>query len=99
MPRPKKTTYNIWLDFHEYLWIEVFVWARGLCEIRISCPASVDPGGATGKIHMRKIRLHQSVARACYHDGFPDGAKHSPPGGRGQIAYDPILLLTVPDPL
>ena len=50
----------------------MFVWARGLCETRISCSASVGPSGTTGKIHMRKIRLHQGVAHACYHDGFRD---------------------------
>ena len=50
----------------------MFVWARGLCETRISCSASVDPSGTTVKIHMRKIRLHQGVARACYYDGFHD---------------------------
>ena len=50
----------------------MFVWARGFCETRVSCSASVDPSGTTGKIHMRKIRLSQGVARACYHDGFHD---------------------------
>ena len=50
----------------------MFVWDRGLCETRISCSASVDPSGTTGKIHMRKIRLHQGVARACYYDGVHD---------------------------
>ena len=48
----------------------MFVWARSLCGTRISCPASVDCSGTTWKIHMRKIRLVQGVARACYHDGF-----------------------------
>ena len=50
----------------------MFVWARGLCGTRKSCPASVEPGGTTGKIHMRKIRLDKRVARACYYDGFYD---------------------------
>ena len=48
----------------------MFVWARGLCETKISCSASVDPSGVTGNIHMRKIRLQQGVAHACSHDGF-----------------------------
>ena len=50
----------------------MFVWARGFCETRISCSASVDPSRTTGKIHMRKIMLHQGVVRACYYDGFHD---------------------------
>ena len=50
----------------------MFVWARAVCGTRIACPASVDPSGTTGKIHMRKIRLGQGVARAWYHDGFHD---------------------------
>ena len=59
----------------------MFVWARGLCETRISCFASVDPSETTGKIHMRKIRLHQGVARACYYDGFHDlGTFNEAPG-------------------
>ena len=50
----------------------MFVWARAVCGTRISCPASVDPSGTTGKIHMREIEVRQGVARACYHDGFHD---------------------------
>ena len=50
----------------------MFVWARSLCGTRISCLASVDCSGTTGRIHMREIRLVQGVARACYHDGFHD---------------------------
>ena len=50
----------------------MFVWARSLCGTRISCPASVDPSGTTGKIHMRKIRLSQGVARAYKRDRFHD---------------------------
>ena len=50
----------------------MFVWARALCGTRISCPASVDPNGASGKIHRRKIEVRQGVANACYHDGFHD---------------------------
>ena len=50
----------------------MFVWARGFCGTRISCSASVDPSGTTGKIHMRKIRLIQGVAHACNHDEFYD---------------------------
>ena len=62
----------MWSVFHCYLWIDVFVWARALCGTRISCLASVDFNGIAGKIHMRKIRLVQGVALACYHDGFHD---------------------------
>ena len=50
----------------------MFVWARAVCGTRISCPASVDPSGTAGKIHVRNIRRQQGVARACYHDGFHD---------------------------
>ena len=50
----------------------MFVWARGFCGTRISCPASVDYSGTVRKIHMRKIRQVQGVARTCYHDGFHD---------------------------
>ena len=50
----------------------MFVWGRAVCGTRISCPASVDPSGTTGKIHMRKIEWNQGVARACHHDGFHD---------------------------
>ena len=50
----------------------MFVWARGFCGLRISCPASVDCSGTAWKIHMREIEEDQSVARACYHDGFHD---------------------------
>ena len=50
----------------------MFVWARGFCGTRICCRASVDCSGTARKIHMRKIRRGQGVARACYHDGFHD---------------------------
>ena len=52
------------------LWIDQFVWARGFCETRISCCASVDCSGTIGKIHVREIRVRQGGARACYHDDF-----------------------------
>ena len=48
----------------------VFVWARAFCGIRYGCCASLDCSGAIRKIHVRKIRLIQGVARACDHDGF-----------------------------
>ena len=48
----------------------MFVWARGFCELRISCPASVDCSGTIGKIHVVEIEVSQGVAHACYHDGF-----------------------------
>ena len=50
----------------------MFVWARAVCGTRISRPASVDPSGTARKIHMRKTRLVQGAARACYHDRFHD---------------------------
>ena len=50
----------------------MFVWARAFCGTRISCPASVDFNGTTGKIHMRKIEVRQGVEHACYHGGFHD---------------------------
>ena len=58
------------VGFQRFLWIDQFVWARALCEIRISCPAAVDCSGTIRKIHMRKIRRDQGIARACYHDEF-----------------------------
>ena len=48
----------------------MFVWARGFCGLRISCPASVDCSGTIGKIHMVEIEVHQGVAHAYHHDGF-----------------------------
>ena len=48
----------------------MFVWARAFCGIRYGCSASLDCSGAIRKIHVRKIRLIQGVARACDHDGF-----------------------------
>ena len=66
-PRPKKTMCRIWSVFHWYLWIDQFVWARSVCGTRISCPASVDPSGATGKIYMRKIRWGQGPLRDLQH--------------------------------
>ena len=50
----------------------MFVWARALCGLRICCSASVDSSAVIRKIHMGKIRRHQGVSRACYHDGFHD---------------------------
>ena len=59
----------------------MFVWARGFCETRVSCPASVDCSGATRKIHVTEIDVGQGVARACYHDGFHDLERfHEAPG-------------------
>ena len=48
----------------------MFVWARGFCGLRISCPASVDCSGTIGKIHVVEIEVDQGIAHACYHDGF-----------------------------
>ena len=42
--------------FHQYLWINVFVWALVLCGIRYYQSASWDCSGVIQKIHMRKIR-------------------------------------------
>ena len=61
----------------------MFVWARGLCGLRISCHASVDCSRTTGKINVVEIEVQQGAVRACYHDGFHHGAKHSPPGSMG----------------
>ena len=60
--------YKDWYGFHRYLWMDVFFWARALCGTRIGCCASVDCSGVIRKIHVRKIRLIQGVARACHHD-------------------------------
>ena len=51
----------------------------------MSCPASVDPSGATGKIHMREIEVRQGVARACYHDGFHDSMPLDSGMGAGMV--------------
>ena len=50
----------------------MFVWARSLCGLRISCPASVDCSGNIRKIHVVEIEVHQGVAHAYHHDGFHD---------------------------
>ena len=50
----------------------MFVWARSLCGLRISCPASVDCSGTIGKILEVEIEVGQGVAHACYHAGFHD---------------------------
>ena len=52
-PKPKKTIYENVTVSHQYLWIDQFVWALALCEIRISCPAVVDCNGTIRKIHMK----------------------------------------------
>ena len=70
--RSKKTICEKFIVFHWYLWIAQFVWARAFCGTRIWCPATVDCSGTIRKIHVRKIRRGQGVARACYHDGFRD---------------------------
>ena len=44
---------------HEYLRIDVFVWALVVCGIIYYQSASMDCSGAIQKIHMRKIRLDQ----------------------------------------
>ena len=50
----------------------MFVWARVLCGTRKHQSASVDCSVVIQKIHMRKIRRGQGVARASEHDGFHD---------------------------
>ena len=44
---------------HEYLKIDVFVWALVFCGIRYYQSASMDCSGAIQKIQMRKIRRQQ----------------------------------------
>ena len=56
--------------FLQYLRIGEFVWALALLGTRYYQCASVDCSGTIQKIHMRKIRLDQGIARACHHDGF-----------------------------
>ena len=48
--------------FHQFLWIDQFVWALALCGLRIRHCASVDCSGTTGKIHMREIEVGQGLA-------------------------------------
>ena len=60
-PRPGETICRIWSVFHQYLWINVFVWARVLCGTRKYESASVDCSGVIQKINMRQIRLHQGL--------------------------------------
>ena len=50
----------------------MFVWARALCGLRISCIASVDCSGTIRKILEVEIEVGQGVANACYHDRFHD---------------------------
>ena len=51
----------------------MYSFGLSLCVVQtINCRASVDLSGVTGKIHMKKIRLIQDVARTCYDDGFHD---------------------------
>ena len=71
-PRPGETICRIWSVFHEYLEIYEFVWDCAVCGTRKHQSASVDCSGVIQKIHMRKIRLSQGVARASENDGFHD---------------------------
>ena len=48
--------------FHQFLWIDQFVWALVLCGLRIRHCASVDRSGTIGKIHMREIEVDQGLA-------------------------------------
>ena len=48
--------------FHQYLWIDQFVWARALCGTRHLCFPSVDPNGRSGKILQLKIEWGQGLA-------------------------------------
>ena len=61
--RPKLCTFV--MVFHEYLWIDQFVWARVFCGTRYYQSASVGCSGTIQKIHMRKIRRDQGFV----HDG------------------------------
>ena len=45
--------------FHQYLWIDQFVWALVFCGIRYYQFASMDCSGDIQKIHMRKIWMIQ----------------------------------------
>ena len=47
--------------FHQYLWIDQFVWARALCGTRYLCFLSVDPSDRSGKILEPKIEWGQGL--------------------------------------
>ena len=48
--------------FHEYLWIDQFVWAPAFYGLRMGYCASFDCSGVSQKIHMRKIEVGQGPA-------------------------------------
>ena len=62
---PAKLYIRLGRVFHQYLWIDQFVWARVVCGPRKHQSASVDCSGVIQKIHMRKIDLDQGLV----HDG------------------------------
>ena len=70
--RTSETIYAFGMVIGPYLWIDQFVWARVFCGTRKHQSASVDCSGVIQKIHIRKIRRVQGVARASENDGFHD---------------------------
>ena len=54
-----ETIYTFVMVIHEYLKIDVFVWALVFCGIRYYQSASMDCSGDIQKINMRKIRHGQ----------------------------------------
>ena len=54
--------------FHQYLWIDQFVWGGVLCEPRTSWPAAMD-GNVIPK-YTCKILGWVKVARACQYGDF-----------------------------
>ena len=72
LAREEETIYAFGMVVHQYLWIDQFVWACAFCGTRKHQSASVDCSGVIRKIHMRKIRLLQDVARASENYGFHD---------------------------
>ena len=61
-PKRKKTIYENRAVFHEYLWIDQFVWALAVYGLRMGYCASFDCSGVSQKIHLRKIEVGQGLA-------------------------------------
>ena len=65
-PKHKKTIYENRAVFHEYLWIDQFVWALAVYGLRMGYCASFDCSGVSQKIHLRKIDVGQGLAHDAH---------------------------------
>ena len=57
-----ETLYILDVVYHQYLWIDKFVWARVLCGTRYYQYASLDCSEIIQQILMRKIQMGQGLA-------------------------------------